>query len=187
MLHWFRRLMPREEQFFDMSSGMPIRSCMVRWNCGHARRRRRGRDALPAASWPEDEADGITREVLIAVRRTFITPFDRGDIKDLITAMDDTIDQMQKTAKAIVLFEMTDFEPRCARWPTTIVDCAQLVARGGAAAAHINPNAASINEICEQIAASRARRRDARSRAQGALPARQAPATRWRSSRRRDL
>ena len=47
----------------------------------------------------EDEADDITREVLLAVRRTFITPFDRGDIQDLINSLDDAIDQMQKTAK----------------------------------------------------------------------------------------
>ena len=47
----------------------------------------------------EHDADNVTREVLIAVRRTFITPFDRGSIKDLITAMDNSIDQMQKTAK----------------------------------------------------------------------------------------
>ena len=49
----------------------------------------------------EHEADNVTREVLIAVRRTFITPFDRGDIKDLIQSMDNAIDQMQKTAKTI--------------------------------------------------------------------------------------
>jgi uncharacterized protein Yka (UPF0111/DUF47 family) len=59
----------------------------------------------------EEEADTITRDVLIGIRSTFITPFDRGDIKDLITSMDDAIDQMQKTAKAIILFEMTSFEP----------------------------------------------------------------------------
>jgi len=35
------------------------------------------------------------------MRRSFITPFDRGDIKDLIGTLDDSIDQMQKTAKAI--------------------------------------------------------------------------------------
>ena len=63
----------------------------------------------------EHEADEITREVLLAVRRTFITPFDRGDIKDLITSMDDAIDQMHKTAKAITLFEVRSFEPAHAR------------------------------------------------------------------------
>jgi uncharacterized protein len=60
----------------------------------------------PTVMRQEEEADAITREVLIGIRSTFITPFDRGDIKDLITSMDDAIDQMQKTAKAIVLFEM---------------------------------------------------------------------------------
>ncbi len=54
----------------------------------------------------ENDADNITREVLTAVRRTFITPFDRGDIKNLITSMDDAIDQMQQTAKAVMLFEV---------------------------------------------------------------------------------
>ena len=59
----------------------------------------------------ENDADNITREVLTAVRRTFITPFDRGDIKNLITSMDDAIDQMQQTAKAVMLFEVRTFEP----------------------------------------------------------------------------
>ena len=58
----------------------------------------------------ELEADEITREVLTALRRTLITPLDRGDIKDLITSMDDAIDQMNKTAKVIRLFELNSFE-----------------------------------------------------------------------------
>ena len=60
----------------------------------------------------ETEADEVTREVLTAVRRTFITPFDRSDIQDLITSMDDAIDQMNKTAKIIMLFEVRSFEPQ---------------------------------------------------------------------------
>ena len=44
--------------------------------------------------------------MLTAVRRTFITPFDRTDIQDLIGSLDDAIDQMNKTAKTITLFEV---------------------------------------------------------------------------------
>ena len=62
----------------------------------------------------EAEADEITRQVLTAVRRTFITPFDRTDIQDLITSMDDAIDQMNKTAKTITLFEVRSFDR--SRW-----------------------------------------------------------------------
>lgn len=61
----------------------------------------------------EHEADGIAREVLISLRTTFITPFDRVDVQSLISAMDASVDQMQQTAKAIMLFEMVEFEDAC--------------------------------------------------------------------------
>ena len=65
----------------------------------------------------EDEADDITREVLLAVRRSFITPFDRGDIKDLIQSMDDAIDMMHKTVKTIRLFEQIELRSAaCRKW-----------------------------------------------------------------------
>ena len=63
----------------------------------------------------ENQADAIARDVLLLVRRTFITPFDRSDIKDLINTLDDTIDQMQKTAKAVLLFEVDTLEPEMAQ------------------------------------------------------------------------
>jgi hypothetical protein len=46
----------------------------------------------------EHEADGIAREVLISLRTTFITPFDRADVQSLITSMDDSIDQCLPSA-----------------------------------------------------------------------------------------
>ena len=42
----------------------------------------------------EHDADEIIRQVLIEVRKTFLTPFDRGAITSLIGAMDDAIDEM---------------------------------------------------------------------------------------------
>ena len=75
----------------------------------------------------EDDADAVTREVVQAVRRTFVTPFDRGDIQTLIGRMDDTVDQMKKAAKAIVLFEMTEFDPELRRMGDAIERCAGLL------------------------------------------------------------
>jgi uncharacterized protein len=73
----------------------------------------------------EAEADELTREVLTALRRTFITPLDRGDIKDLITSMDDAIDQSQ-TAKVITLFELRAFERPMQDMGEIIVRAAEL-------------------------------------------------------------
>ncbi|MGA8394033.1 MAG: DUF47 family protein, partial [Pseudolabrys sp.] len=75
----------------------------------------------------EAEADEITRQVLTAVRRTFITPFDRTDIQDLITSMDDAIDQMNKTAKTITLFEVRSFDPQMQQMGEIILQAANLV------------------------------------------------------------
>src|SRR5204862_8150327 len=112
MLGWFQALMTRDERFFEL---FDRHSQTVVAGAEALRKMIDGGDAVPIyyaeVMKREHEADLITREVLIAVRRTFITPFDRLDIKDLITSMDDAIDQMQKTAKTIMLFDIPTFTP----------------------------------------------------------------------------
>ena len=101
MMRWFHALMPKEERFFDLFAR---HSQAVLAGAEALRAMLEGGEAI-ARNYQivmdrEQDADDVTREVLIAVRRTFITPFDRGNIRDLITSMDNAIDQMQKTAKA---------------------------------------------------------------------------------------
>ena len=99
----------------------------------------------------EHDADAITRDVLIAVRRTFITPFDRRDIIDLISSMDDAIDQMQQTAKAILLYDIQTFEPEMRQLAACILQCAELVKDALPLLRRINANAGELNNICERI------------------------------------
>jgi predicted phosphate transport protein (TIGR00153 family) len=111
MLGWFRALMPREERFFELFA----RHAQLTLAAAEALRAllNGGDDVLrhcKEIGARENEADEVTREVLTALRRTFITPLDRGDIKDLITSMDDAIDQMNRTAQVTRLFEIHSFE-----------------------------------------------------------------------------
>jgi uncharacterized protein len=99
----------------------------------------------------EAEADDVTREVLVAVRRTFITPFDRTDIQDLITSMDDAIDQMNKTAKTIVLFEVQSFEPHMQQMSEVILQVAKLVLEAMPLLASIGSNAGHLNALTTKI------------------------------------
>src|SRR5215210_4165740 len=111
-MRWLRAIMPKEERFFGLfadHANMVVagaRALSAALNDGSALPQH-----LKTVMDCEHEADRITREVLLAVRRSFITPFDRGDIAGLINSMDDAIDQMQKTAKTILLFDVTQFEP----------------------------------------------------------------------------
>jgi len=87
----------------------------------------RGGDETPCSASASTSSKRRRRDhprVLTAVRRTFITPFDRGDIKNLITAMDDAIDQMQQTARQSCC-------SRCA--------CSSRDARDGAIARRMRP------------------------------------------------
>jgi predicted phosphate transport protein (TIGR00153 family) len=152
MLKWFHVLMPREERFFDMFE-KHARTLVAG---SHALRRLleggEGADeACDDIMRHEHEADDVARDVMLAVRRTFITPFDRGDIKDLISLLDDAIDQMQKTAKTIQLFEVREFEPQMRQMGDIIVECADLTLKSITELAEMRRNAASLNAIAEQV------------------------------------
>ena len=85
------------------------------------------------------------------MRRSFITPFDRGDIKELIGQLDDAIDQMQKTAKAITLFEVSHFELHMRQMADIILRCAELTVDAVSLLGSMRENAGRINAIAEEI------------------------------------
>jgi uncharacterized protein len=152
MLGWFRALMPKEEHFFELFTR-------------HAQVTLAGAEALRAllsgggdvvrccqeVNAREEEADVITRDVLTALRKSFITPLDRGDMKDLITSMDDAIDQMNRTAKTITLFEVRSFDPQMQQMGEIILQAAELVLEAMPLLSSIGGNAGQLNALTEKI------------------------------------
>jgi predicted phosphate transport protein (TIGR00153 family) len=152
MLRWFHALMPKEDSFFGL---FDAHAQTLVAGAEALRDLLQGGEAIPAGCRrifeQEEAADAITREVLLAVRRSFITPFDRGDIKELITSLDDAIDQMQKTAKAITLFEVTRFEPPMVEMAGIIVRAAELTVEAVGLLSSVSNNAARITAVAEEI------------------------------------
>src|SRR5229473_2854666 len=152
MLGWFRALMPKEERFFELFArharvtvaGAEALRCMLNG----------GDDVLRCCkeiNARENEADEITREVLTALRRSFITPLDRGDIKDLITSMDDSIDQMNQTAKVITLFELRSFEACMQEMGEIIVQAANLMVDAVPLLSSLGRESARLNSLTEEM------------------------------------
>jgi predicted phosphate transport protein (TIGR00153 family) len=152
MLRWFRAFLPKEERFFDLFAR---HAAVVAEGAVALQGVLRGGDETPdycqRVNQFENDADNITREVLTAVRRTFITPFDRGDIKNLITSMDDAIDQMQQTAKAVMLFEVRSFEPTMREMGGLLVECSALVSRALPLLQAIGANVSLLTAITEEL------------------------------------
>src|SRR6185437_13402304 len=90
-------------------------------------------------------------DALRTVRQTFLTPFDRGSITSLIGKMDDAIDEMQDTARAIALYELTTFEPEMKRMVKIIVEAADLTQQAIPMLRDISRNCTKIHALTEQI------------------------------------
>jgi len=152
MLGLFRAIMPKEDRFFDLFSqhaqtlvaGSKALSDLMS-----------GADSIEAATTRvnlhEEEADEITRQVMQAVRRSFITPFDRSDIQDLTTSLDDAIDQMRKTAKVVSLFEVKTFEPQMKAMAQIIVQAADLTAEAVSLLPKMRNNAQRLSDLAVKI------------------------------------
>jgi predicted phosphate transport protein (TIGR00153 family) len=152
MLGWFQALMPKERRFFDLFEAH------ARTLCAGARALHsllQGGAEVPehckAVAAHEAEADEITRQVMLLVRQTFITPFDRSDIIDLTTSMDDAIDQMHKTSKAVILFDQRTFQPDMVRMGEIIVQAADVTSTAVPLLRSMRTNAAQLNKLTEQV------------------------------------
>lgn len=151
MLGWFRKLMPREDRFFDFFA-QHSRTIVSAAEALNELLSGKDIDAKCREIVElENQADDITRDVLLAVRRSFITPFDRGDIKDLIMSMDDAIDMMHKTVKTIRLFEQKNFDPGMQQMGAVIVKAAYLVAEAVPLLDRIGANVTKLGNLTEEI------------------------------------
>ncbi|MEG3165138.1 DUF47 family protein [Sphingomonas sp. PB2P19] len=152
MLGWFQSLMPKQGRFFELFDA-------------HAATLVAGADALARLLHGEGsiesqvaeivkrehEADDIIREVLQDVRRVFVTPFDRSAITDLIGVMDDAIDQMNGTANAILLYEVTDFAPEMRDMAGIIVEAARLTAEAIPLLRSLGSNAGRLHDLTARL------------------------------------
>lgn len=151
MLGWFRAIMPREDRFFYLFEAhakvlVAGARALKQLLDGGENVAHHCREIVRL----ENEADAITREVMLAVRRSFITPFDRSDITDLIGSMDDAIDMMQKTVKLVTLFEQTSFDPKMQEMGGLVVEAANLTLQAIPLLEKPAANAARINALTEE-------------------------------------
>lgn len=150
MFAWFQRLLPKTGNFFELFEAHAV--TVVAAADAMARLLQDGsRDHIREVIEREHDADEIIREVLKTVRQTFLTPFDRGAITSLIGALDDAIDEMQATAQAIDLYDVTEFEPEMKDMAAIIVDAARLTAEALPLLRDVARNAARLHELTERL------------------------------------
>jgi uncharacterized protein len=58
----------------------------------------------------EHEADELTRDVIVRINKSFVTPFDREDIHMLASRLDDVVDLLDGTARRAAMFHITEIK-----------------------------------------------------------------------------
>ena len=100
------RLLPREEEFFDLFVAVAQRNTVAAEHLrelfdGPTERRIACVEAIKRL---EHEADQVTHEVVNRLDRTFITPLDREDIHLLASRLDDVLDRIDGAARRTAIF-----------------------------------------------------------------------------------
>ncbi len=152
MLRWFQAMMPKQGRFFEQFEAHA--ATLVAGSDALARLLQGGPDMAAHCKEifdREHQADDIIRDVLQDVRRIFVTPFDRSAITDLIGVMDDAIDQMNQTAKAIQLYEVIEFPAPMQDMAALIVEAARITAEAMPLLRSLNANAGRLHELTERL------------------------------------
>lgn len=152
MFNWFQRLLPQTGDFFGMFEAH-VATVVAAANALQTMVQAQTPPAeqIREIDRREHEADEIIRQVLRSVRQTFLAPLDRGEITSLIAALDDAIDEMQSTARAIDLYELTTFEPDMERMAAMIAEAAHLTAEALPLLRNISRNGTQIHVLTEKV------------------------------------
>ena len=105
-------LLPKDTVFFDLFEGLSRHAVS---SAEHLRQMVRSFPSiephLQRIRAEEHAADQLAHTALDRLDRTFITPFDREDIHELVGGLDDIIDGIDAVAKRFPLFHVKAVEP----------------------------------------------------------------------------
>ncbi len=152
MLGWFQRLLPHRGDFFGMFEAHS--ATLV--SAAAALQQMASDGASPAKILEqiqddEHQADELIREVLTAVRKTFLTPFDRGAITSLIGSMDDAIDEMLAAARAIDLYELRELRPEMKQIIGLISEAAAVTSEAVPLLRNVSGNGTKLHELTGRL------------------------------------
>jgi hypothetical protein len=77
----------------------------------------------------EEASDELTHQIIELLNHTFVTPFDRGDIHELASTLDDVLDAVEAVADLLVLHRIQDPLPQFRQQVAILVDATEAVGK----------------------------------------------------------
>jgi hypothetical protein len=129
---YIKRLMPREERFQELLSldtANLVRGARLFAEMAASARLDDRRVKAVELKGVEHEGDQITRRLFDALNSSFITPFDREDLRSLGKDLDDILDSIEMVGQYLVLFELSAAPQALAQFANILVDMTMEIER----------------------------------------------------------
>ena len=138
------RLTPRDTTFFDLFAAsakhLVTGANLLGEMLGADRPTRK--EIGKAIAEVEHAADDATHTIMRRLNQTFVTPFDRDDIYNLASSLDDCMDYMDEAADLIVLYKVDEL-------PARVSDQVQVLQRAAELTADAMPRLRSMDSLSE--------------------------------------
>lgn len=152
----FGRLMPKEGKYFEFFSahaeqmvlgGQALVSLIQALIDDAPERAAKFAEEIDAY---ETRADRITHDAVSSLHTSFITPFDRDEIHQLIGGMDDILDLTQDVAESMNLYDIHRVTPEAKQLADLVLACCRHV-QTAVNLLHSMENAPTILKACQEI------------------------------------
>ncbi|MGI8775341.1 MAG: DUF47 domain-containing protein [Actinomycetota bacterium] len=90
----------------------------------------------------EHQGDGLTHEIFQRLNTTFVTPFDREDIHELASSLDDVLDHIEATVEFLALYKIEKPLPQ-------MISLARTLAEAGRRTAEAMPRLRKMKDLEE--------------------------------------
>lgn len=152
----FSRLMPTEGRFFDLFSAHAdimveaAKALVAQFSDLTA-----GGDAaakhLENLDALEQRADNITHETIALLHKSFITPFDRNEIHQLISGMDDIVDLMLDASELVSLYDIRRPSKEASQLAELTQGCCDRIRIIAGLLSKAGENAQAILKTCSEV------------------------------------
>jgi len=99
----------------------------------------------------EHDADEIAHEIIRKLNTTFVTPIDRDDIHEIVSAMDDILDFIEAAADRMVLYEIKEPTDSAVKLTKILVEATDLAAEAVTFLRDMRKQLGEIRERCVAI------------------------------------
>ncbi|MDH5511978.1 MAG: DUF47 family protein [Gammaproteobacteria bacterium] len=128
MVNFLSFLIPQDKKFFQLfekASANLLATSKVLVEMVNTATADKRNELIREIEHLEHIGDGLTHDTLNELSTNFITPFDREDIHDMVSSLDDVVDFIHGSAKRIELYKLTELPPSVRKLADLVLQGAQ--------------------------------------------------------------